>query len=337
LTVSAAKATTGLKPPADPYLDPKHDVFNPLRYIANNVLTSVALALFLATTVALFANMWRWGAKFMLPMTIGGLTYCVGLSLRFGLHYHPDSGQGLYIPEYLFVVLSPCAFIAAVYILLGRLARHLEAGHHLWVAPHKITKIFITSDILTFLVQAAGGATSTSINEKARNTGRRIFLVGLILQLISFFFFTSLLLVWAFKVHRFERATWTRDAGKPWYNDWRALLASLAISCFGILVRSFYRCIEISEGFTGFLATTEVFFYTLDALPLLFAIGVYVPFWPGRFIPRETTIPTPAAEAERPASAEVDSEKDLPPSTGTPATAEKAETTPHRETATGTV
>ena len=28
--------------PADPYADPAHDIYNPLRYIASNALTSVA-------------------------------------------------------------------------------------------------------------------------------------------------------------------------------------------------------------------------------------------------------------------------------------------------------
>ena len=41
---------------------------------------------------------------------IVGITYifpvfALGISIRFGLHLHPDS-QGLYIVEYLFVVLS---------------------------------------------------------------------------------------------------------------------------------------------------------------------------------------------------------------------------------------
>lgn len=46
-----------------------------------------------------------------------------------------------------------------------------------------------------------------------------------------------------------------------------------------------YRTIEISQGFGGHLATTEAFFYALDTLPLWVAVAVYVPFWPGRFIP----------------------------------------------------
>lgn len=67
---------------------------------------------------------------------------------------------------------------------------------------------------------------------------RKIFLVGLILQLVSFFFFTTLLLSWVRKVKHHEPEIWRKDAGKPWYLDWRALFGALLISCGGILVRN---------------------------------------------------------------------------------------------------
>lgn len=47
---------------------------------------------------------------------------------------------------------------------------------------------------------------------------------------------------------------------------------------------------ELGQGFQGFLATTERFFYGLDTLPLFIAIVVYLPFWPGRFIPPFTAV-----------------------------------------------
>ena len=50
-------------------------------------------------------------------------------------------------------------------------------------------------------------------------------------------------------------------------------------------IRSVYRTIELSQGFEGRLSTIEAFFYGLDTFPLFLAIVIYVPFWPGRFIP----------------------------------------------------
>lgn len=62
----------------------------------------------------------------------------------------------------LTLVLQPCAFIAADYVLLGRIARALGCGQYLAISPRRITTVFVTSDITTFLIQAAGGGLSTS-------------------------------------------------------------------------------------------------------------------------------------------------------------------------------
>ncbi len=99
--------------------------------------------------------------------------FALGIAFRFGLHVKPDS-KGIYIAEYLFVILSvsplfghfwfelcatsnvqPCAFIAADYVLLGRLARYLGSGKHLLISPSRITITFVISDITTFLIQVS--------------------------------------------------------------------------------------------------------------------------------------------------------------------------------------
>ena len=96
----------------------------------------------------------------------------MGLAFRFGLHVNPDS-KGIYIAEDLLVVLSvccpcsfllavligrihqPCAFIAADYVLLARLVRHLKTGKYLLVNPRKLALVFVSSDITTFLIQVS--------------------------------------------------------------------------------------------------------------------------------------------------------------------------------------
>ncbi|RDB22661.1 Protein RTA1 [Hypsizygus marmoreus] len=293
----AAAAESRLLPPGDPFADPKHDPYNPLKYIASNTLTAISFSLILSVAISQTYCTFRWGARWMLSLVIGSYLLAFGLSTRFGLHLHPQS-RGLYIIEYLFVVLAPCAYIAADYVLLGKLARHLDADEYLLIAAQRITIAFVSSDITTFLIQAAGGALSASANSSHTNfVGSRIFLAGLIIQLISFVIFTSLYIVFIYRVYTRKPHTWRRDQAKAWYNDWRTLGAVLFISCVGILIRSLFRVIELSEGYQGRLATSEAFFYGLDTLPLFFAIVLYTPFWPGRFI-REPSPPVASIESE---------------------------------------
>jgi len=285
LVVSVLAAPkSNLPHPADPFADPRADPYNPLKYIASNTLTAIAFTLILLVAFTQTFLTWKYKAKFMLSMTIGAYTFAFGIGTRFGLHVHPES-KGIYIVEYLFVVLSPCAFIAAEYVLLGRLARHLRCDKYLLVTPRRITIVFISSDITTFLIQACGGALSISANdEPLALAGSRIFLAGLALQLLSFSIFSCIFITFLYRVQKHEPEIYIRDRDIVWYKDWRTLARVMVLSCIGILIRSVYRCIELGQGFQGRLATSEPFFYGLDTLPLFIAIVVYLPFWPGRFI-----------------------------------------------------
>ncbi|KAF9535202.1 RTA1 like protein-domain-containing protein [Crepidotus variabilis] len=268
----------------DPFKDPKDDVLNPLRYIPNNLLTAIAVALVLIVAVLQTLSIFKWGAKWMMTMTIGAYFFALGLGLRFGLHSDPHS-SGLYITQYLFVTLSPCAFIAATYVLLGRLARALDAERYLLISSRKLTTIFIISDVVTFLTQAGGGGiTSSGTNPNNRIIGPKIFLAGLAAQLASFALFSAIFAVFLYRVYTKEKSLWRIDNHKPWYIRWTALAGAMVLSCIGILVRSSFRTAELSEGFGGPLTRNEALFYTLDTLPLFVAIAVYIPFWPGRFI-----------------------------------------------------
>lgn len=61
-------------------------------------------------------------------------------------------------------------------------------------------RIFVGSDICTFLVQAAGGGLSTAQDSKLRDVGSKVFLAGIALQLASFAFFTVVYLMFFWRV-----------------------------------------------------------------------------------------------------------------------------------------
>ncbi|KAF9534270.1 RTA1 like protein-domain-containing protein [Crepidotus variabilis] len=280
----------------DPFKDPKNDVLNPLRYIPSNVLTAIAVSLILI--VALLQTLWifKWGAKWMMAMTIGAYCFALGIGFRFGLHSNPHS-DGIYIAEYLFVTLSPCAFIAADYVLLGRLARHLDADKHLLISSRRLTAVFITSDVVTFLTQAAGGGITTSRNNlNNQRIGPKIFLAGLAAQLASFAAFSAVFAVFLYRIYTKEKPLLRIDGHKAWYSRWTALAGALVLSCIGILIRSCFRTAELSQGFGGALARSEGLFYGLDTLPLFIATAIYIPFWPGRFIDDHQPLRSPGIE-----------------------------------------
>ncbi|TXT11269.1 hypothetical protein VHUM_02020 [Vanrija humicola] len=190
--------------------------------------------------------------------------------------------SGAYIAMYLFVVLSPCAFLAADYILLGRIVNHLDAERYLFIKPSRVSTIFIISDVITFLIQAVGGGTSSAQNQKARDVGVRIFLAGLAAQLLSFLLFSVLWLVFLIRARK-DEFLWKRSG-------WKQLYFALGFTCICFLIRSFFRTIELSEGYAGYLSIHEKFYMGLDALPLFVGILVYVWYWPPRILTPETKV-----------------------------------------------
>ena len=75
----------------------------------------------------------------------------LGFALRFLSKYKPDS-VALFAVEQLLIVCAPAAFLAFNYIVYGRLISYIGAEHSI-VNPQKIAKIFVISDISTFLMQ----------------------------------------------------------------------------------------------------------------------------------------------------------------------------------------
>ncbi|ODN84436.1 hypothetical protein L202_00386 [Cryptococcus amylolentus CBS 6039] len=259
----------------DQWADPAHDICNPLRYIPNKALNILAAALFFLVAIILTIWAFKRKANYFLAMVIGAWAEGVGFVLRVILRKNVHSVP-LYVVCNLFIILSPCAFLAADYVLLGRLVQHLNA--HECIRPLKAKRIslmFIMSDVTTFIIQAIGGALAVS-QDKAR-LGGHILLAGIVAQMVSFVFFTIVCFLFGLRVRSQAKDIWTTPG-------WKALYSALLFTCICFLIRSVYRTVELAQGYVGYLATHEAFLLGLDSLPLLLGIASYAWFWPGRYL-----------------------------------------------------
>lgn len=190
--------------------------------------------------------------KWALALPIGTMFAALGYWLRLPMRTSQDD-QSLYTVMYLFIVLSPAAFLAFNYILFGRFTAALEgrkptevkrSSAYSFIPPRWVKIIFVTSDICTFCIQAAGGGMQTSDDVKTADTGNKIFLAGVSAQGASYLLFTALTLVAHLRLLRQHGKRFSplnlREPGV-------VLLDLLYISSIGILVRSVYRIIEVSS------------------------------------------------------------------------------------------
>ncbi|KAJ4470888.1 RTA1 like protein-domain-containing protein [Lentinula aciculospora] len=261
-------------------------------------------------------HFFRIGQRYMLTLTIGMTCMTIGMLLRIADSHSPYS-LGLYIAEDMFVLLSPCAFLATDYMLLSRLANSMGrdiADDCLLIPSRRITKLFVWSDVITFWVQASGGG--MSVSQSLSSVGNKIAMTGLVLQLLSFALFTSVLIMFGFRVRsKYPQAWDARSRGESVLSvagpfktstttNWKILYYVMCLTCIGILVRCVFRIAEFAGGYSGYLSTHEGYFFLLDSLPLWIAMTLYCFFWPTRFInqheanaaARGTPTPVPLVE-----------------------------------------
>lgn len=254
----------------------------PMGFIPNKTYAIIAGCFYVFTAgLCIIWSMRHWG-RYMLTIIVAALFYALGLFLRVVVANDPTSVTK-YALMNLISILSPCGFIAVVYMLLGRLAIHLNAEEYLLIKPRFLTRVFVTSDVVTFLVQGSGGGLIASDDPSKSKIGDKVFLGGLIAQLVSFIVYTCLFAVFIFRLWSNRRDQWSyRPDGI--FKHWLVLVAAMAISCQNIIIRSVFRVVENAQGFHGYLATHEVYFYFLDCVVLWIAITVFIVAWPPMYL-----------------------------------------------------
>ena len=130
------------------------------------------------------------------------------------------------------------------YIVAGRLLglSGLNVG---CLRPNHIARVFLASDVLSFVVQGFGGSLYT--NESTINLGKIVIIVGLFIQTLTLFLFLYVV----FTVHSNSKY------GLKGTRDGKLLFIGLYITTSLLFVRSIYRIIEYAGGRDTYVATHE--------------------------------------------------------------------------------
>ncbi|GME86039.1 unnamed protein product [Ambrosiozyma monospora] len=163
--------------------------------------------------------------------------------------------------------------------------------------PMQYSAIFILCDLIAIIIQAiGGGAASASLSAyTSTRQGANIMVGGLAFQVFSMSLFQFFWYHFLFRCWR-ERK-YNGGAGfNPDYEHIRKgkfflhLLLAISAAVLLIYVRSIYRLIELCEGFTGKLATVEIYFMILEALMVSLASLILTVVYPGFVYGRKSSI-----------------------------------------------
>ncbi|KAH8203224.1 hypothetical protein TruAng_002629 [Truncatella angustata] len=175
-----------------------------------------------------------------------------------------------YIIQTVFILLSPALFSASVYVILGKIVAVTDGDSHVWIKQRKITKTFVTGDLVCLFMQCgAGGLMGGSrAFPSLYNVGNGLVIASLILQLLWFLFFVVVSVIF----HRKMRISPTAAAERPEVR-WQSYLVTLYIVAVLVMIRSLFRAIEFIEGRSGYLQSTEALFYVFDPALMILAVA----------------------------------------------------------------
>lgn len=232
--------------------------------------------------------------------------------------------RNAYLLQMVALTIAPVFTMAGMYFQLAKLIEIYSHKFAFLSSPLAYSQIFIFCDIVSLIIQAAGGGVAGGAvkNNKPLGPGEHIFIAGLAIQVATMSIFIFLWLDFVYKVYvktRMEHLNITSPFAinklksvfqedidylyrEKYYNirhsenrynrfalkyfPW-AFTAS--ICC--IYTRCCYRLAELVNGFNGYIITHEIYFIVLDGVMILLATTIMMVFFPGfAFNGREVTI-----------------------------------------------
>ncbi|KAI9147343.1 Protein RTA1 [Paramyrothecium foliicola] len=242
----------------------------------------VFIVAFSLTTALHVFQLLRRRTWYFIPFVIGGAFEIAGFILRYiSVKQYPDYGKIPYITQTSFILLAPALYAASIYMVLGRIILTLDAEHHSLIKRQRLTKLFVTGDVISFIVQGAGGPLMSSADSKSReDLGKYIIVGGLFVQIIIFGLFIAVTAIFHRRI-TLEPTTKSNTLNVPW----RRYIFGLYAASVLIMVRSIFRVCEFIEGRDGVLMSKEVYFYVLDTMLMVFVSIVFNTFHPSTIIP----------------------------------------------------
>jgi hypothetical protein len=91
------------------------------------------------------------------PVVFGSLMECLGYIGRiWSSKQTPNWTLGPYIIQSLFLLIAPALVAASIYMILGRIILAVDGEKHSLIKKRWLTKIFVATDVASFLVLSAG-------------------------------------------------------------------------------------------------------------------------------------------------------------------------------------
>ncbi|KAI0748847.1 RTA1-domain-containing protein [Fomes fomentarius] len=262
---------------------------SPYGYIPTEWICILFIALFAVSSFIHLAQAVHTRLWWLLGTTVlAGITEIIGWSGRLWSSISPRALDP-FLMQITTTILAPTPLIAANFVILGQIVKRLGQQYSRLTAMW-YTILFCSCDLVALVVQALGGAKASSDLENNRDPepGGHIMLGGIVFQLVAVCIYLLLATEFLVRYHYDKPIRPRVDSGSSPAKKSFALdrgvkfmILGLALDGVFILIRSIYRAIELSDGWTGRIISTQVYFNVLDGAMIVLAMFTLNVFHPG--------------------------------------------------------
>lgn len=205
------------------------------------------------------------------------------------LSHSNDTNDDYFLLQIISLTIAPAFIMGGIYNLLMKFIV-IYGSKFALMRPMLYSYIFIICDIISLVVQAAGGAIASMADTKKGNElGTHIMVGGMVFQIISMSVYMILFLqfflkVKFFNIQKYKQLEFQFDPNFAHVRS-RKLFKSFPYIIFIcvvlVFIRCVYRVVELAQGWTGYLISHEIYLFTLDALMIALTAIILIVVHPG--------------------------------------------------------
>lgn len=192
-------------------------------------------------------------------------------------HNHQYSNLSLFIATTVLIFAGPPIYQGADYFILGRLLYYIPYLSP--IHPGRVVTTFIGLDTIVEILtgNGAANAVNTSLSPGKRRIGTNIIKASLIMQVVLFFAFVSLVIAFHLRCLR----------ARVFAPNTRTVVYSLYASCVLIQIRNIFRTIAFFTAYDSYLNRSEALFYVLEILPMTTNTYLLNVLPPAKYLPQD--------------------------------------------------
>lgn len=246
--------------------------------LAANAFFCAFFGLFLAANVLLpfKYKTWTYGTI----ISLGALAEVIGYAGRIIMHSNAWSNTGFEM-QICCLILAPSFFAAAIYLTLKDMIRAIGPQFSI-IKPKLYPWIFISCDLISLILQAAGGGTAASANTTTMtDAGGHIMLAGIVFQVATFTALYILALIFISRLRANKHTITSAQLSVLHDRNFKIFSWGIFVASVAVYIRCIYRIAELAGGWKNKIMQDEISFYVLDGAMVAIAVVALTVAYPG--------------------------------------------------------